>query len=410
MAPAAWKFGWTREDWDALAGACVAGHIIECGCQATGGNYSFFTEIADMRHLGFPIAEVYPDGSSVITKHPNTGGAVNVGTVTAQLLYEIGGPRYLNPDVVARFDTIELEQIGQDRVRVSGVRGEPAPASLKVCINYEGGYRNSMTLLLTGLDIEQKAALVEDQIWSGIAGGCEAFDEATTTLIRTDKPDPPNNEEAVAALTITVKDRDPRKVGRAFGAAAIELALASYPGYFGTGGPSEAAAYGVYWPTLVPSELVHHEVVVDGNRTVVDNTPGELEAADVHLQVRALPAVPDGPTEKVALGRIAGARCGDKGGNANVGLWTRTAEAYVWLRDFLTPERMRDLFPEAAGGPLERYELPNLLALNFVFVGLLGEGVASSTRQDRQAKGLGEYLRSRVVDVPVALLNAGSRV
>jgi hypothetical protein len=404
MAPAAWHFGWDRSDWDALAGACVAGHVIECGCQTTGGNYSFFTEIADMGHLGFPIAELHADGSCVITKHPGTGGEVSVGTVTAQLLYEIGGPRYLNPDVVARFDTIRLDQQAPDRVRVSGVRGEPAPETLKVCINYQGGYRNSMSFLLTGLDIEEKAELVERQVWGSLPGGRAGFAQAVTTFERTDKADPATNEEAVAALTITVKDPDARKVGRAFASKAIELALASYPGYFGRSGPSDAEAYGVYWPTLVPADLVHHEVVVGGDLTVVDSTPGGLPGPVLDVSAPALPPVPGAPTVRAPLGRVMGARSGDKGGNANVGVWARSAEAYAWLTGFLTVEKLAELFPEARGRRVYRYDLPNLWSLNFVFEGLLDEGVASATRQDRQAKGLGEYLRARVVDVPEALL------
>ncbi|MFM7535966.1 MAG: acyclic terpene utilization AtuA family protein [Acidimicrobiales bacterium] len=404
MAPAAWKFGWTRTDWDALAGACVAGHVIECGCQCTGGNYSFFTEIPRMIHPGFPIAEIYPDGSSVITKHEGTDGAVTVGTVTAQLLYEIGGPRYFNPDVVARFDTIRLAQEGPDRVRISDVRGEPAPETLKVCINYEGGYRNSMNFLLTGLDIEAKAALVEAQLWAHLPGGKDAFREVTRQFWRLDKTDPDTNEEAVASLTITVKDDDARKVGRAFASPAVELGLASYPGYFGSGGPREAEAYGVYWPTLVPGDLVHHEVVVGGDRTVVDSTPGGLPGAAVEPTAVNLPAVPDGPTVRAPLGRIIGARSGDKGGNANAGLFARSAAAYAWLASFLTADKIRELYPEAAAHRIDRYEFPNLWSLNIVFHGLLEDGVAAATRQDRQAKGLGEYLRSRVVDIPASLL------
>ena len=408
MAPAAWHFGWSRTDWDALAGACVAGHVIECGAQATGGNYSFFTEIADMGHLGFPIAEMHADGSCVITKHPGTGGEVNVGTVTSQLLYEIGGPRYLNPDVVARFDTIRLEQQGRDRVRISGTRGEPAPDTLKVCINYEGGYRSSMTFLLTGLDIEAKAELVERQMWAEIPGGRERFAEAVVHLDRTDKEDPATNEQAIAALTVTVKDPDPRKVGRAFGAPVVELGLASYPGYFGTGSPREAEAYGVYWPALVPSTLVHHEVVLDGDRTVVDSTAPGLPGVAVEVAPVSIPAAPGGTTVRVPLGRVVGARSGDKGGNANAGLFARSAEAYAWLVGYLTIDTFRRLFPEAQGRVVDRYELPNLWSLNFVIKGLLDEGVASATRQDRQAKGLGEYLRARVVDVPASLVRARS--
>ncbi|MCW1957228.1 MAG: DUF1446 domain-containing protein, partial [Mycobacterium sp.] len=160
VGPAAAHFGWAHRDYDRIAGAVVAGHVIECGAQATGGNYSFFTEIADLDYAGFPLAEVYPDGSSVITKHPGTGGQVSVGTVTAQLLYEITGERYANPDATARFDSIRLSDDGPDRVLISGVRGEPPPPTLKVSLNSIGGYRNSAPFVLTGLDVDAKAALV----------------------------------------------------------------------------------------------------------------------------------------------------------------------------------------------------------------------------------------------------------
>src|SRR3954468_5446590 len=273
VGPAAWAHGWDRHDWDQLAGAVVAGHIIECGAQATGGNYAFFQEVPGLEHPGFPIAEVEADGSSVITKHPGHGGLVSVGTVTAQLLYEIGGPEYLNPDVTARFDTIQLEQVGEDRVRVHGVHGAPPPPTSKVCINYEGGHRTTTTLMLTGLDIEEKAAVLERGLWSNIAGGREAFADVTVQLIRSDHEDPSTNEAAVAQLRITVKDADERRVGRAFSAALTELALASYPGYFGGGASTQS--YGVYWPALIPSDLVWQEVVVGGERTVVESTPSQ---------------------------------------------------------------------------------------------------------------------------------------
>ena len=283
VGPAAWRHGWDRADWDALAGAVVAGHVIECGAQATGGNYSFFTEVPGLEHPGFPIAEVAADGSSVITKHAGTGGAVTVGTVTAQLLYEIGGPAYLNPDVTARFDTITLEDLGDDRVAISGVKGEPPPATSKVCLNYVGGYRTTVTLALTGLDIEEKAALVERTLWAGIPGGKDAFADVDVQLVRTDHADPAANEQAVAQLRITVKDPDERKVGRALSGRITEMALASYPGFFGLGGGAAGAqSYGVYWPALVPADLVWQEVVLNGTRAVVDSTPS---AANVGVAV-----------------------------------------------------------------------------------------------------------------------------
>jgi hypothetical protein len=441
VGPAAWHHGWSPTDWDRLAGAVVAGHVIECGPQATGGNYAFFTEVAGVDHPGFPIAEVAEDGSSVITKHPGTGGEVTVGTVTAQLLYEIDGHHYPNTDVVARFDTISVGQEGQDRVRISGARGLPAPPDVKVCLNLLGGWRNSMTFVLTGLDIEEKAELTLRSLEEAL-GGAKQFAEFDARLIRSDKPDAPLNVEATAQLRITVKDADPERVGRSFSGAATELALAGYPGLHLTAPPTAGTVYGVYWPALVPAELVVPEVVhaggrrvavphtanllgggggVEGLQPIVDSasdaslSPGAALASDIVMVADPAAGPSTGPgsshdpgsTRRLPLGNVIGARSGDKGGNANVGLWARTDEAWAWLDGFLTIDEFRTLLPEAGQLGIRRVAFPNLRALNFVVVGLLGEGVASSTRPDPQAKGLGEYLRSRVVDLPVGLLPAG---
>ena len=427
VGPAAWWHGWAREDWDALAGAVVTGHILECGAQATGGNYSFFGEVPGLEHPGFPLAEVASDGSAVITKHPRTGGLVSTGTVTAQLLYEIGDERYANPDVVARFDTIELAPEGADRVRVHSVRGEPAPRETKVCINYVGGYRNTMTFVLTGLDIEAKADLAERSLLAAI-GGRERFADVATRLVRTDQTDAATNEQAAAYLHVTVRDPDPRKVGRAFSGAVVEMALASYPGFTMTGGPSNESSYGVYWPALVPADVVEQVVVhADGRRVAIAPTRAGSETAtgprtagvSASPETAAVSAgpgtggvssggAPAGPTVRLPLGAVAGARSGDKGGNANVGLWARHPAVYEWMAATLTPAKLADLLPEAKGLEIRRAALPNLLALNFVIVGLLGEGVAASTRFDPQAKTLGEYLRSRRIDIPESLVPGGT--
>jgi hypothetical protein len=281
------------------------------------------------------------------------------------------------------------------------VHGEPPPSTAKVCINYEGGHRTTSTMLLTGLDIEAKAALLERGLWSSIPGGREAFDDVTVQLIRSDHDDPATNEEAVAQLRITVKDGDERKVGRAFSAALTELALASYPGYFGGGASTQS--YGVYWPAAIPADLVWQEVVVNGDRTVVESTPSQDLVAVSH-PVGGAVRRDLGETVRAPLGRVAGARSGDKGGNANVGVWVTSDDAYAWLDGLLTVEHFKQLLAETTELEVERHPLPNLRAINFVVRGLLGEGVASSTRQDAQAKGLGEYLRAKVVDVPVVLL------
>ncbi len=408
--PAAWWHGWGRADWDRLAGAVVAGHVIECGPQATGGNYSLLGELPDSRYPGFPIAEVAEDGSSVITKQPGTGGVVTIGTVTSQLLYEIAESDYVNPDVVARFDTARLDQVGPDRVRVRDVCGHPAPERLKVAINYPGGHRNSMTMVLTGLDIEAKATRAEAMLWE-LLGGPEQFAAVDVRLIRTDRPDAATNEEATAELRVTVKDPDPARVGRPFSNAVTELSLASYAGFFTTTPPTGESAYGVYWPTFVPAGVVEHAVLLpDGHRQVIPHPgrgsalAGAAEPLGGPSRARGTPAAPPpGATRRAPLGTICGARSGDKGGNANVGLWTWDDAAYEWLVQYLDCERLRQLVPEAAPLEVRRVELANLRALNFVIVGLLGEGVASSVRNDPQAKGLGEYVRSRWVDLPLAL-------
>ena len=401
--PAAWHHGWRRDDWDALAGAIVAGHVIECGGQATGGNYSFFTEIEDLTYPGFPWADVHSDGSSVIGKHAGTGGQVSIGTVTSQLLYEIQSERYLNPDVVSRFDTIHLEELEQDRVLISGTRGEPAPRELKVAMNYQGGFRNQVSIGLTGLDIEAKAELIERQFWHSCPYSPEEYETVVRKFLPTQKENPATNEEAVAVYKIIVKDPDERKVGRAFSNAGTEIGLCSIPGMFGTaGGPGPGQPFGIYWPALIDSQLVPMEVVVDGKMTVVDNTAG-APALQIEQPAIALPAVPEGPTRSAPLGHLFGARSGDKGPNANLGIFARDLKSFSWLSQFLTIEKLKELMPEAAERDVDRYDLPNLLSLNFIFYGLLEEGVAASTRQDPQAKALGEYLRAKVVQIPEEL-------
>ena len=405
VGPAAARFGWARDDWDRLAGAVVAGHVLECGAQATGGNYSFVREdVADPIHPGFPVAEVHEDGSSVITKHPGTGGAVTVGTVTAQLLYEIASPLYAGPDVVTRFDTIALTDDGPDRVRVSGVRGGPPSGQIKVALNMLGGLRNKMEFVLTGLDIEAKAELA-------LAGLRDAYPHPFEhRLVRLDQPDAATNEQAAALLKVHVRGDDPKVLGRTFSNAAVELALASYPGFTLTSPPGDASPYGIYWPALVPAEEVEHVVVhADGRREVIPHTPPTSSPImqspyALHAQPAYSNSMIGEETRPVPLGTLIGARSGDKGGNANVGFWARTDDAAQWLLGWLDEKAFRRLLPEADDLAVDVFPLPNLRAVNVVVHGLLGEGVAASTRFDPQAKGLGEYLRSRLVDIPVALL------
>ncbi|MFZ4264272.1 acyclic terpene utilization AtuA family protein [Streptomyces arboris] len=402
--PAAAHFGWGPDDLDALAGAVVAGHVLECGTQATGGNYAFFGE-HDVRRPGFPLAEIHADGSSVITKHDGTGGVVDLSTVTAQLLYETGGARYAGPDVTARLDTVRLTPGGPDRVRIDGVRGEAPPSTLKAGLTRLGGWRNEVVFVLTGLDIEAKARLVKEQFADALErGGARPPADVRWELARTDHPDADTEERASALLRLVVRDQDADAVGRTVSGAAVELALGSYPGFHVTAPPGKGAPYGVFEAAYVPAgEVEHTAVLPDGRREIAElpSTTRELTEVDEP----PLPApYPSGPTRNAPLGLIAGARSGDKGGDANVGVWVRDDDAWRWLAHELTVERFRQLLPETAELTVVRHVLPNLRALNFTVHGLLGEGVAAQARFDPQAKAVGEWLRSRRLPVPVALL------
>ena len=402
IGPAIAHFGWQRTDLDALAGATVAGHIIECGTQASGGNFAFFTEIPDLVRPGFPIAEIHADGSSVITKHPGTGGAVTTDTILSQLLYEVTDARYAGPDVTTRLDTIRLAQDGPDRVRVTGVRGEAPPPDVKVSCNRIGGYRNEMTLVLTGLNIDAKATLARRQLEDALPARPA---ELTWTLARTDHPDADSEQTSAALLTVVARDTDERRVGRAFSNAAVEIALGSFPGFHAATPPNAGQAYGVFVPGFVPQSVPEHHVVLpDGERRTID-PPAQTQPL-VPLPTEELPyaAQLTGPTRRVPLGLLYGARSGDKGGDANVGLWARSDAAYEWLALTMTIARLRELLPEVSGLTVTRATLPGLRAINFVVEGILGQGVAYNARFDPQAKGLGEWLRSRHVDLPEALL------
>ena len=400
IGPAAWKYNWSRDNYDALAGALAAGHIIECGAQATGGNYSFFQEVPSFSNMGYPIAEIFEDGSFTITKHPGTGGLVSVGTVTAQLLYEIGSPAYMNPDVVSHFDTLKITQEAEDRVHVSGCRGSSAPKTHKVCINLAGGFRNGTEILLTGLDIEEKAKLVTDSIFENV-GGKEQFDKVDIQLHRTDKENPNSNEQAQASLRISVMSKNPDLVGRLFSAKIVELGLANLPGWTGRGGSVPSGHYIEYWPALIDSKHIVEKVHFKGDTTDVIPT-SQMDLEEIYYQKEPyenkLPKIKN--TKKINFGRLFGTRSGDKGGCANLGVWAKTSDSYAFLYDFLTVDKLKELLPDVEQYDIERYELPNILSLNFYIHDILQDGVSSSTRLDGQAKSLGEYIRAKEIEAP----------
>ena len=295
-------------------------------------------------------------------------------------------------------DTIALAQEGPDRVRATGIRGEPAPETAKVCINTLGGHKNSMSIVLTGLDIEEKAKIVEETLFKSL-GGKERFQLADVQLIRSDKADPPSNDQAFALLRITVMDPDAKKVAQ-FSAKLVELALASIPGFTATAPPGKGSPAVVHWPALVAMKHLDPKLTLDGQDIPLPPPSDARPEEAISPIVPELPPMPAGPTVQAPLGRAFATRAGDKGGNANLGIWAKTPEAYVFLREFLTVEKLKALLPDCAPFAMDRYELPNLLAVNFYIRGLLGEGVAASLRSDPQAKTLGEYLRAKVWKCP----------
>lgn len=411
VGTAAWWHGWSSTDWDRLAGAVVAGHVIECGPQATGGNFSGFAMIPDMEHPGFPIAEVEESGATVITKHSGGGGAVTPDTVTAQMLYEIQGPLYLNPDVTVDLCSTRIAELAPDRVRISGSSGRPPPATTKVAITALNGYENSFRVYLTGLDMEAKTELVLRQARRALA-------ESDARILRVDQigsavANPATIEEATVAMRIVGRAAEPDPLrARNFFRPVASTILGSIPGFHceshttRTTSPSPVVEY---WPALVPMDRLEHSVVFDnGERELVPGPAVTAEPADMQRNgcEHEFPdeAVCGGERVTVPLGDIAHARSGDKGGNSNVGVWVRPP-AWSWLRSELSIERFRSLFSESHDLKVSRHEFPNLCAVHFVVHGNLGDGASSNGRLDALGKSVGEYLRARHVEIPRALLD-----
>jgi hypothetical protein len=405
---AAWWHGWSTTDWDRLAGAVVAGHIIECGAHATGGNFSGFTSVPGVREPGFPIAEVAADGSSVITKHRAQGGEVTVDTVTAQLVYEIQGPRYLNPDVTVHLEGVRLERVGPDRVTVTGTTGSPPPPTTKVAMFARIGYQVVSTVFVTGLDVAAKVDLLRAQIAALVEPGVI---DLNVTPIGTVTENPGTQWAATTAVRIMATARESAPLSpRNFATRISALYLSSIPGFYQDTGAQRGGEPQVrvdYWPGTLATDAVRHTLVLDDGTRLAIAPPvaTEVVAQFGHPEPPDTP-VTTAPTRRVPLGTVAHARSGDKGGNSNVGVWVGDDAAWPWLRHELSTARLRELLPEAKGLEIVRHEFPLLRAVHFVLRGLLGTGGSSNLRVDQVGKAVGEYLRAKHVDVPVELLAA----
>ncbi|MFW0785862.1 acyclic terpene utilization AtuA family protein [Gordonia sp. CPCC 206044] len=402
--PTAWWHGWAVDDWDRLAGAVVAGHIIECGPHAVGGNFSGFLDIPHRRVPGFPIAEIAADGSSVITKHARDGGAVTVDTVTAQIVYEIQGPLYLNPDVSVHLDRVRVDDAGPDRVEVSGATGSPPPPTTKVAMFGPIGFSVVNSVYVTAPHVQDKVALIREQIEYDLPEGVAL----EVTPLGTAADDPESQWAATVPLRIMATAPTAEPLAAADMTVRLgSLYLQSIPGFFHdvVAGLSSTPRPRIdYWPGLLPMTEIAHRVVLDDGRAIdIDVPPQTTTLMQPHHPEPEEVPLSDRVT-RVPLGTVVHARSGDKGGNSNVGVWTPDPRVWLWLRRFLTTDEIRRLVPETKDLDIVRHELPELRAVHFVFRGLLGTGGSSNTRVDQVGKAIGEYLRARQVLIPDDLL------
>ncbi|TCP53597.1 uncharacterized protein DUF1446 [Tamaricihabitans halophyticus] len=411
VGPAAWWHGWQRTDWDALAGAVAAGHIIECGAHATGGNFSGFTEIPAMTTPGFPIAEIAADGSSVITKHARDDGAVTVDTVTAQLVYEIQGPYYRNPDVTVRLDSLELTQLAPDRVQLTGTTGTAPPETTKVALFAPIGYHVVHTVYVTAPNVPEKIELLRTQLTSMLPDG---VDELSVTGLGTAAADPAAQWEATVPVRIMAVAREREPLARLHLASkAGSLYLSSIPGFYtdvATSASTQPRPRIEYWPALLPLTEVPHRVgLPDGDTVDIAAPPTAEVLSQPHHPEPTEEPRSTGPVHRLPLGTLAHARSGDKGGNSNVGVWVSDPQAWPWLRELLSTAELRRLLPECKDLTIERHEFPRLRAVHFVLRGLLGQGGSSNNRVDQIGKAIGEYLRAKHVLIPEELLSGRER-
>ncbi|MDQ1492469.1 MAG: hypothetical protein QOJ23_4983 [Actinomycetota bacterium] len=412
LAPMVHEFGWAADDWDKLAAGVIAGHIIECGTQCTGGNFTDWQLVKSWSNLGFPLIEARPDGTFTVTKHPGTGGLVSVHTVSEQLLYEMGTPRYLSPDCVARFDSVTLTQDGPDRVTVSGARGEPPPETLKVSVSLAEGYRAFGRLIVSGPDSLTKAQAVADILWDCV-GGRDSYDDTATGIFAWNACHPAltDAEPSELMVQIAVRDGDEAKINERFGPQVVPRVIGSVPGITmpsDQGRPRASEVIG-YWPALISRSRVPVRVVIDGDTVEVRaeraaEQPCAEPFAPASVGVPPLPAGPRRPVV-VPLSRLCLARSGDKGDTANVGLIARSAAIYRWMLEHVTPEFVRAHFGDVCRGPVERCEVPNLLAVNFLLHQSLGGGGTRSLLADPQGKTYAQYLLAARVEIDEALID-----
>jgi len=416
LAPMIHEFGWAMDDWDKMAAGIIAGHIIECGAQASGGNLTDWQEVESYHNIGYPIIEMEPSGEFTVTKHPGTGGVVSEKSIKEQLVYEMGDPaNYISPDGVARFDTIRLKDLGDDCVRISGIKGRPEPEYLKVSMSFEDGWKASGMILVSGPDTYKKAEVIADIFWKKLD---HKFEETRTEIIGSGSIWPEglsSGESNEILLRFSVRDHEYDKVRR-FGIAMPTLILSGPAGMaVTTGGRPKPKQVIAYWPALIHRSRVKAKtlcICTDGEERFFEiNFPIRLgrfaEALDLPTPERVRSKDPG--REKVILLRdLCYARSGDKGDTCNIGVLARSAQSYDWLVDYLTADRVKKFFGDTVKGEVERFRLDNLAGLNFLLHKTLGGGGTQSLMIDPQGKTLSQALLQMKVKAPLSIIPKGN--
>ncbi|KAI8937417.1 hypothetical protein NX059_005142 [Plenodomus lindquistii] len=412
IALAAWWHNWSYDAWNELAGALIAGHLIECGPYVTGANFSGVRSHLDgLVELSFPIAEIAHDGSTIITKNTKHAGFVDEMNVRAQFLYEIQGTQYINPDVLADIQHVKIVNTGeQDRVLVSGARGSPPPPNTKAIAVAIGGYQAEATFYMNGLDLDAKERFMRQQIEHAFKNS--NFKELSIERYGASSPNPSSQALGTVFIRVLVKGEKKEDIREdVFRKKIYALRMQFYAGYhmsldFRTMSPR---MFMELFPGLIQYTKLPHRVVIDDR--IIDikhhgNTappPGQRPSYETESKTDLAEF---GFTSRVPLGSVAHARSGDKGDNCNVGFYVRSAEEYKWLQSYLTIPKIKFLLGEDYNESIsvERCEFPNIWAVHFRFLDFLGGGGSSSTRIDMLGKGVAEYLRSKFVDVPAKFL------
>ena len=427
MAPIIHHFKWQLNEWDKMGAAMIAGHIIECGAQATGGNFTDWKLIQNWKNFGFPIIEMYEDGSFLVTKQPHTGGMVTVNTVKEQLLYEVGDPsHYISPDVIANITELNIEQVRTDVVKISGAKGSPPTPFFKASMAYQDGYKATGSLMITGADAVEKAQIMIDALWDRMSCSFErqyaemvGYNACHLGMVQQPNANSPLKNKFYPneiLVRFHACDHDKNKLN-VFSKAIAQLILNGPQGVAPTGGRPTIQKIFAYWPALVKKEDIEFTVTYinergerQENSLLKHHDTAIQEVADTATQVADKPIdtafnlAED--SEELTLRTLCLARSGDKGNNSNIGVIARNDVIYAYLKEQLTASYIRTIFQDHCKGKVLRYEIDHLKSFNFILTETLDGGGTRSLRIDAQGKTFAAALLNQVVVVPKRVLHS----